>query len=1168
MGNTEQLRTTLLNKLKELFQLDQPDLDFGFYRIMHARAKEVTEFIDHDLLSTIKEAFDSAGAENAEAELEAVKAEVATNFGREAFDADGNLLEIYAKSPLGKKYTEAQKKLADSGNAINGEDSVYYHLFRFFSRYYDNGDFVSMRYHTRETAGTARPYAIPYGGEEVMLHWANADQYYVKTSENFQNFTFDLTKSKDLIEQDGGLKLIEIPVHPMPVHFKIAEADEGEHGNIKSDDNKKRKFFLTSNKQVELNDAGELVVYFEFRKETDEDKISDEEGKALGAKYNSSAKGNWHLLSLTDGIITAAEKLSTDLKDAGEDNSRLELYLEMLKYQVPSEGINDRILLTKYLYKYTAANTSDYFIHKNLKAFLSRELDFYIKNEIMHLDEIMNSDAPGVENYLTLIKVFRKIAGKLIDFLGQLEDFQKKLWLKKKFVVQCDYCLTLDRVPSEFYDEIFANEQQIKEWEKLGIPTEYLVKPPTAQSNSGELFADANSAVKFHSDFLMVDTKFFPIDFKQRLLAKIENFDEQCDGLLIHSENFQALNLLQQRYKEQVKCVYIDPPYNTGEDGFPYKDAYQTSSWISMFQDRLAIAARFMNNHGLFACHMDEHEHLTLEHLVQRQFGYQGDLGKLIWDKKNPKGDSSGIAAQHEYVHFASNNPCFLKENEDAFVREKTNAPAILTYAAKLIKKAKGVTEDVRKEFSEWVKKSNFSNGEKAYCLIDDNGDVFRTVSMAWPNKKKAPDDYFIPLYHPITKKACPIPSRGWRNPPDTMKLLLDKGLIIFGADETTQPTRKYLLKDNLTENIPSLYYMGGSDDKLFKNLSLVFENPKPVEVGCYFIDSMTRSDTNKTVLDYFAGSGTTAHSTISLNRKDKFSRKYILVEMGEHFDTVLKPRIEKVVYSADWKDGKPVVKPNGKEQAFTDFGGISHCFKYIRLESYEDTLNNLIIPENDSKMHSAVPSLREDYALHYMLDTEAAASLLNIDDFADPFGGYSLNIKESNSDASVQTAVDLVETFNYLIGLRVQQYYRIQSYKADFKRSFDPELPANQNTRWEVAGKPEMFTAGDDIAEYKWRFQKIEGTVPANPLTPNDGKKKNILIVWRTLTGNLAYDNLMLDWYLKDTVNPNEKSAEYDIIYINGSNNIGANRKETDSYRVQLIEEEFLKRMWEQEEF
>ncbi len=1150
MGNTEQLRRTLLNKLKELFQLDQPDLDFGFYRIMHARAKEVTEFIDHDLLSTIKEAFDSAGSENAEAELETIKAEVETNFGKEAFDADGNLLEIYAKLPLGKKYTEAQKKLADSGNAINGEDSVYYHLLRFFSRYYDNGDFVSMRYHTRETAGTARPYAIPYGGEEVMLHWANADQYYVKTSENFQNFTFDLTKSKDLIEQDGGLKLIEIPVHPMPVHFKIAEADEGEHGNIKSDDNKKRKFFLASNKQVELNDAGELVVYFEFRKETDEDKISDEVGKALGAKYNSSAKGNWHLLSLTDGIITAAEKLSTDLKDAGEDNSRLELYLEMLKYKVPSEGIKDRILLTKYLYKYTAANTSDYFIHKNLKAFLSRELDFYIKNEIMHLDEIMNSDAPGVENYLTLIKVFRKIAGKLIDFLGQLEDFQKKLWLKKKFVVQCDYCITLDRVPSEFYDEIFANEQQIKEWEKLGIPTEYLVKPPTAQSNSGELFADANSAVKFHSDFLMVDTKFFPIDFKQRLLTKIENFDEQCDGVLIHSENFQALNLLQQRYKEQVKCVYIDPPYNTEQDRqegkFIYKDSFAEASWLTMMFDRLSLGRKFLHNTGNHFVSISNEEQHSLKILLNNIFDVSNFVETFLWVRTStPPSLSYKSRKTTEYIHCFEREKNAIKyegellDNGDAPLLNSGNPQKELTFKEKTIhfNISDGIYE-----------KGVYDKVELLNDVIVQNGvniNVVKIVgSWKWTEETMAEEvnngTYFLVKSTKFSVRFQRISTEGYK--PPNNKLVLDKSTEI-GTNETAS--------DELKE-------LGFSEKD--------FDYPKPSSLIKKLIQF--NGEKSKIILDYFAGSGTTGHAVLNLNRKDNGYRKYILVEMGEHFDTVLKPRIEKVVYSADWKDGKPVVKPNGNEQAFTDFGGISHCFKYMRLESYEDTLNNLVIPENDSKMHSAVPSLREDYALHYMLDTEAAASLLNIDDFADPFGGYSLNIKESNSDASVQTAVDLVETFNYLIGLRVQQYYRIQSYKADFKRSFDPELPANQNTRWELAGKPEMFTAGDDIADYKWRFQKIEGIVPANPLTPNDGKKKNILIVWRTLTGNLVYDNLMLDWYLKDTVNPNEKSAEYDIIYINGSNNIGANRKETDSYRVQLIEEEFLKRMWEQEEF
>ena len=245
-------------------------------------------------------------------------------------------------------------------------------------------------------------------------------------------------------------------------------------------------------------------------------------------------------------------------------------------------------------------------------------------------------------------------------------------------------------------------------------------------------------------------------------------------------------------------------------------------------------------------------------------------------------------------------------------------------------------------------------------------------------------------------------------------------------------------------------------------------------------------------------------------------------------------------------------------------FNGVSHCFKYMRLESYEDTLNNLTLKENRI-VQNMPPSLKDDYMLHYMLDTEAHDSLLNIRDFANPFGGYQLNIKQPATEATMATTVDMLETFNYLIGLRVQQYYRLQAYTASFQRPTDPELPEdskNPNTRLELAGRPELDAGG------KWRFQKIEGWLPANPLTPNDGQRKNVLIIWRTLTGNLEQDNLMLDWYLGDTVNLNERRSEYDIIYVNGSNNLGADRKETDTFQVRLIEEEFLKKMWSGEEF
>jgi adenine-specific DNA-methyltransferase len=138
-----------------------------------------------------------------------------------------------------------------------------------------------------------------------------------------------------------------------------------------------------------------------------------------------------------------------------------------LSVKRPTEKNADRTLLAKHLADYTARNTFDYFIHKDLGRFLRRELDFYIKNEVMHLDDVQDQTAPRVEQYLTKIKAIRRIAHKIIDFLAQLENFQKKLWLKKKFVVETQYCVTLDRVSEELYPEIAANDAQREEWVRL-----------------------------------------------------------------------------------------------------------------------------------------------------------------------------------------------------------------------------------------------------------------------------------------------------------------------------------------------------------------------------------------------------------------------------------------------------------------------------------------------------------------------------------------------------------------------------------------------------------------------------------------------------------------------------------------------------------------------------
>ena len=329
-----------------------------------------------------------------------------------------------------------------------------------------------------------------------------------------------------------------------------------------------------------------------------------------------------------------------------------------------------------------------------------------------------------------------------------------------------------------------------------------------------------------------------------------------------------------------------------------------------------------------------------------------------------------------------------------------------------------------------------------------------------------------------------------------------------------------------------------------FKN---AFSNPKPIELirGILLIAN-TR---NRIVLDYFAGSGTTGHAVINLNREDDGKRKYILVEMGDYFDTVLKPRIAKVVYSESWKDGKPTARTTG----------ISHCFKYIRLESYEDTLNNLRLGHNPQrkKAVAANPALKEDYMLRYLLDVETrgSQSLLNIDAFADPTA-YTLEVKKPGTDEYATRAVDLIETFNYLIGLRVLHTSVPQTFQATFKRITDPELPEDQHTQLVVDGRIRQDEGGP------WWFRKVDGWVPKDAANPNNGQREKVLVVWRKLTDDIEQDNLMLDeWFQKNRIST--RDFEFDTIYVNGSNNLPNLKLDDENWKVRLIEEEFMKRMW-----
>lgn len=407
---------------------------------------------------------------------------------------------------------------------------------------------------------------------------------------------------------------------------------------------------------------------------------------------------------------------------------------------------------------------------------------------------------------------------------------------------------------------------------------------------------------------------------------------EHTQNVYIEGDNLEVLKLLQESYLNKVACIYIDPPYNTGKD-FIYKDNFKEtageylsesgqvdddgnrlvqnyesngrfhSDWLTMMYARLKLARNLLKEDGVLLVHIDEHEAANLQKVLDEIFGAHNNLGEIIWDKGNPKGDAANVAFQHEYIL------AYAKSANNPLVRPKKNALKILRKAKELfaeigqtklpsdlsrIVKKYGLPEElfesqkdtvtldtVNEEFAKWVKSQNFSGGEAAYCHIDENGDVYRPVSMAWPNKKKAPDEYFTPLILPVTGKPCPVPARGWRYPVKTMQALRDKGLILFGKDDTVQPTRKYLLKENMEENVPSVMYYAGSDDDFFKEIGLNFDNPKPHKFCKEILQSFVH-DKEGLVLDFFSGSATTAHAVMQLNAEDGGKRKYIMVQLPE----------------------------------------------------------------------------------------------------------------------------------------------------------------------------------------------------------------------------------------------------------------------------------------------
>jgi adenine-specific DNA-methyltransferase len=328
--------------------------------------------------------------------------------------------------------------------------------------------------------------------------------------------------------------------------------------------------------------------------------------------------------------------------------------------------------------------------------------------------------------------------------------------------------------------------------------------------------------------------------------------------------------------------------------------------------------------------------------------------------------------------------------------------------------------------------------------------------------------------------------------------------LIAWGDDETKVPRIKGFLHEVETNIGTSVFYEYNDGEAEVAGMfggSGLFLSPKSSKFVRRFVAQASKA--TSIVLDCFAGTGSTAHAVINFNREDHGKRKYVLVEVGEYFDTVLKPRVLKAAYSQDWKDGKPVSR-----------NGTSHALKYLRLESYEDTLMNIELRTPNSAQRTlldSLPAVREDYLLRYLLPSEATGSpsMLNLDQFEDPFR-YQLQRFQPGETRTV--AVDLPETFNWLLGLAVERV---------------------------------RFVDG---------FQTVEGMDP-------DGRR--VLVIWRSLRDE-RHTNERLETFFKEQGYLDRSiDAILDHIYVNGDCTLSSLRPEGATWQVSLTEEAFHRLMF-----
>ena len=421
------------------------------------------------------------------------------------------------------------------------------------------------------------------------------------------------------------------------------------------------------------------------------------------------------------------------------------------------------------------------------------------------------------------------------------------------------------------------------------------------------------------------------------------NFDT-TKNMYIEGDNLEVLKLLQASYYRKVKMIYIDPPYNTGND-FVYEDDFadpmakykevtgQTTksnpetmgryhtNWLNMMYPRLRLASNLLRDDGVIFISIDDNEVINLRKLCDEVFGEENFVGQIIWQTATDNNPSQ-IALEHEYII------CYVKNKADQpkWLVKSTKAQKIITQYNKLKIKF-DIIEDIQKELKKWIKDNEKDlQGVAHYSYIDEKG-----VYYPGNSSNTKPGGYTFDIIHPITGKVCNKPDYGYRWTEQTFWNAANNGDVEWGKDENTIPKIKKRI-ETATEMLKSYYYEDNRYwTKYLNNMfgKRVFENPKSVNLLLKLSRFVTNN--NDIILDFFSGSATTAHAVMQLNAEDGGNRQFIMVQLPELCDE--KSEAFKAGYNNICEIGKERIRRAGAKIAEQN-ENVDTGFKVFKLDT------------------------------------------------------------------------------------------------------------------------------------------------------------------------------------------------------------------------------------------